>query len=145
MYWLASRCVCARLLTPLFGRQLDRDCKGVIGFKEYLQGVHVLQRGSRQDLLKFLFAGARVTTPASPPCCSLTFVFICCVCVRLAHCAVHDENMDGELSKQELFRFFLASLRVSVNENIEQSTPSLERLARNACAHSRELCRVYPQ
>ena len=84
MYWLASRCVCARLLTPLFGRQLDRDCKGVIGFKEYLQGVHVLQRGSRQDLLKFLFAGARVTTPASPPCCSLTFVFICCVCVRLA-------------------------------------------------------------
>ena len=80
-----------------------------------------------------------------PPCCSLTFVFVCCVCVRLAHCAVHDENMDGELSKQELFRFFLASLRVSVNENIEQSTPSLERLARNACAHSRELCRVYPQ
>lgn len=58
-------CVCARLLTPLFGRQLDRDCKGVIGFKEYLQGVHVLQRGSRQDLLKFLFAGACVATPSS--------------------------------------------------------------------------------
>ena len=37
-------------------------------------------------------------------------------------CTVHDENLDGAVSKQELFRFFLASLRVSVNENIEQST-----------------------
>lgn len=34
---------------------------------------------------------------------------------------VHDENLDGAVSKQELFRFFLASLRVSVNDNIEQS------------------------
>lgn len=43
---------------------------------------------------------------------------LCSTCINAWQ--VYDVDNDGVLSKAELFRFFLASLRVSVNENIEE-------------------------
>lgn len=95
---------------------LDTKHVGFLNWHQFLRGIHILERGSRKELLQFLF-NVHITSRALLVVAS---THTTCAQHALMPWQVYDVDNDGVLSKAELFRFFLASLRVSVNENIEE-------------------------